>query len=215
VSSTPRLDSVLFAPDKPGEPSDANMLLVEVCVLARQLECELSELKAEHLKLHQSLAKAQLAAVPLCIGRPIIDILAKEGQWISETGQGVVAADDLFRNSPYDALDEANADRLRLREALEKAQQLQYEICGASMAMAHGEPERNVWAAINSMGPTMSIVSEALKTPPPPVVARDDAEALRIDLSAIRMICEAEGMTVTIGDKSLENYRNKYSTPCN
>jgi hypothetical protein len=39
----------------------------------------------------------------------------------------------------------------------------------------------------------------------------DDAEALRIDLQAIRMVCEAEGMTVTIGDKSLENYRRKYS----
>jgi hypothetical protein len=75
----------------------------------RKVDDELNALKAEHLKLHQSLAKAQLAAVPLCIGRPIIDILAKEGQWISETGQGVVAADDLFRNSPYDALDEANA----------------------------------------------------------------------------------------------------------
>jgi len=62
---------------------------------------------------------AEAAAVPLCIGRPIITILAEKGQWMSETGQGVVAADELFRNNPYDALDEANDDRLRLREALQ------------------------------------------------------------------------------------------------
>jgi hypothetical protein len=85
----------------------------------RELGRELNELKAERLKLHESLAKAQLASVPLCIGRPIIDILAKEGQWISESGQGVVAADDLFRNSPYDALDEAKADADALAHAIE------------------------------------------------------------------------------------------------
>lgn len=49
----------------------------------------------------EKLAEAQKAQIPICIGRPIIEILAAEGIWTSTNGNSVVAADDLFQNSPY------------------------------------------------------------------------------------------------------------------
>lgn len=42
---------------------------------------------------------------PICVGRPVIEILAREGQWLSESGVGVIAADCLFRKNPYDEID--------------------------------------------------------------------------------------------------------------
>jgi hypothetical protein len=41
------------------------------------------------------------AATPICIGRPLIEILAREGAWQSSDGQCIVAADDLFNQNPY------------------------------------------------------------------------------------------------------------------
>jgi hypothetical protein len=41
------------------------------------------------------------ARIPICIGRPIIEILAKEGMWTSMNGNSVVAADCLFGRNPY------------------------------------------------------------------------------------------------------------------
>lgn len=46
------------------------------------------------------------ALIPICIGRPIIQILAKEGQWFSENGNGLIAADCLFKKDPYVEQDE-------------------------------------------------------------------------------------------------------------
>lgn len=55
--------------------------------------------------VERSLRKARderdVAQIPICIGKPLIQILAKEGQWTSENGNGLVAADCLFRNDPY------------------------------------------------------------------------------------------------------------------
>jgi hypothetical protein len=48
------------------------------------------------------------AAAPLCIGPPLISILAKDGAWLSSDGQAVIAADDLRGNDPY-----AEIERLR------------------------------------------------------------------------------------------------------
>jgi hypothetical protein len=39
---------------------------------------------------------------PICIGKPIIEILAKEGAWTSEDGNSVIAADCLFEKNPYE-----------------------------------------------------------------------------------------------------------------
>ena len=46
------------------------------------------------------------ARVPICVGRPIIGILARDGQWVSEDSRGVVAASDLFRKDPYAEIEE-------------------------------------------------------------------------------------------------------------
>lgn len=40
----------------------------------------------------------------ICIGRLIIETLAREGAWTSESGESVVAASDLFGNNPYDEI---------------------------------------------------------------------------------------------------------------
>jgi hypothetical protein len=52
-----------------------------------------------------------------CIGRPLIQILAKEGSWQSDNGGGLVAADELLHQDPYEALQRETARA----EAAEKA----------------------------------------------------------------------------------------------
>jgi len=51
-----------------------------------------------------------------------------------------------------------------LRGCLEECSTFQYQICGAAMAVAHGEPEQNVWNTINSMGPLMDKTKKSLNT---------------------------------------------------
>jgi len=46
---------------------------------------------------------------PLCIGETTIRILAKEGAKVFEDGQGLVAADELFKQDPYDRIAELEA----------------------------------------------------------------------------------------------------------
>ena len=55
----------------------------------------------------------------ICIGRPIIGILAKHGAWESGTGESVVAASDLFGSDPYDEIE-------RLRDALDQIAEKPY-----------------------------------------------------------------------------------------
>jgi hypothetical protein len=43
-------------------------------------------------------------SAPICIGRPLITILANEGAWAASDGGAVVAADDLFKANPYDEI---------------------------------------------------------------------------------------------------------------
>lgn len=54
------------------------------------------------------------------------------------------------------------SNEILLYGALKIAQNRLYEICGASMAIAHGEPENNLHKAINEMGPDMNTVRFAL-----------------------------------------------------
>jgi hypothetical protein len=63
---------------------------------ARKLERERNEARR----------KLKIASVPLCVGEPIISILAKHGQWVSEDDRGVIAASDLFQHNPYDERDQ-------------------------------------------------------------------------------------------------------------
>lgn len=58
------------------------------------------------------------ARVPLCVGKPIIQILAKEGQYLSDDKRGLIAADCLFRKDPYEELDRLRARVAELEEAI-------------------------------------------------------------------------------------------------
>lgn len=49
------------------------------------------------------------ALVPICIGPPLIRILATEGQWVRQDGRGLVAADGLFGHDPFAERDAALA----------------------------------------------------------------------------------------------------------
>jgi len=46
----------------------------------------------------------------VCIGPPLIGILAKEGTWRSSTGQCIVAADELRGSDPYERIRELEAE---------------------------------------------------------------------------------------------------------
>ena len=52
------------------------------------------------------------ARIPICIGRPIIEILANEGMWASMNGNAVVAADCLFGKNPYQENSQLNQPKL-------------------------------------------------------------------------------------------------------
>ena len=57
----------------------------------------------------------------ICIGRPIIETLAREGAWTSGSGESVVAASELFGANPYDKIE-------RLRAALNEAAYALFQI---------------------------------------------------------------------------------------
>ena len=80
-------------------------LLAELSTLTKAAD-EVTRLREENARLRE-------ATTPICIGRRIIGILAEEGAWTSENGASVIAADELFRNDPY----EENA---RLREKVSR-----------------------------------------------------------------------------------------------
>jgi hypothetical protein len=69
-----------------------------------------------------------------CIGRPIIEILAREGAWTSHEGESVVAGSDLFGQDPY-------AEIERLRAALRPFVEADWYATG------HGKYEGNVTGA--------------------------------------------------------------------
>ena len=75
----------------------------------RILEREVNALTAERDQLRTEVERLTKAAVPLCVGAPIIGILAREGQYISGDGQGLVAASDLFGNDPFARAERAEA----------------------------------------------------------------------------------------------------------
>jgi hypothetical protein len=108
-------------------------------------------------------------------------------------------ADDLAN-----ALDEANADRLRLREAL--------KACDKAFTKYDPDPD-------SRYGMAWDDVEQALTTPPPPVVAKADADALAEALEMVRDAdndCRLDGFpTIPPSarfriDNALETYRAKY-----
>jgi hypothetical protein len=93
ASDTPRTDA------KSGFIMGGHRYLLDS--FAKKLERELNE-----------------ARIPICVGRAIIGHLAKDGQWVSENGSGLIAADELFRKDPYDELSTLRREKAELREAL-------------------------------------------------------------------------------------------------
>lgn len=84
VSETPETDAALVD-HMPKDATEWSEHYLTLSIHARKLERE-----------------RDAARVPICIGRPIIEILAEEGIWISLDGnRSVVAADCLFRKNPY------------------------------------------------------------------------------------------------------------------
>jgi hypothetical protein len=67
------------------------------------------EFDAVHVQVAKRLERERNAArIPICIGRPIIEILAEEGAWASTNGNSVIASDCLFRKNPYSANNETS-----------------------------------------------------------------------------------------------------------
>jgi hypothetical protein len=83
VSETPETDEALVD-HMPKDATEWSEYYLALSIHARKLERE-----------------RDAARVPICIGRPIIEILAKEGMWTSMNGNSVVAADCLFGRNPY------------------------------------------------------------------------------------------------------------------
>ena len=80
--------------------------------------------------------RVRKAAVPICVGPPIIQILAEEGQWQSESGAAVIAADGLFKKDPYKEI-ESLRRKVAAAEGMAKA--LVPFTCGAREVYP-GEP---------------------------------------------------------------------------
>lgn len=82
-SDTPETDAALVD-HMPKDATEWSQCYLELSRHARKMELE-----------------RNTARIPICIGRPIIEILASEGIWASENGNAVVAADCLFQKNPY------------------------------------------------------------------------------------------------------------------
>ncbi len=65
----------------------------------------------------------------ICLGKTIIQILAKEGAWSSEAGETLIVADELLQNDPYAEIERLRTQVLNLRAlALNLASELEDEI---------------------------------------------------------------------------------------
>ena len=82
-------------------------------VFVEQQDAELLRLRAENEKL-------RAATTPICVGRRIIGILAKEGAWTSEDGASVIAADELFQRDPYEEIEKLRAALKPFADAAER-----------------------------------------------------------------------------------------------
>ena len=83
VSDTPETDAALVD-HMPANATEWSEHYLTLSIHARKMERE-----------------RDAARVPICIGRPIIEILAAEGVWTAMNGNSVIAADCLFRQNPY------------------------------------------------------------------------------------------------------------------
>lgn len=62
-------------------------------------------------QLEEENKRLRKATSPICVGPPLVSILAKEGAWLSQDGQSIIAADGLFRQDPYVEIKELKLSR--------------------------------------------------------------------------------------------------------
>jgi hypothetical protein len=63
----------------------------------------------------------------ICIGRPIIEALARDGAWTSESGESAVAASDLFGRDPYVEIERLRAEIAAMKSSIDKCQRIHGE----------------------------------------------------------------------------------------
>jgi hypothetical protein len=140
---------------------------------------------------------------------------AEEGKTVIET---LTELNNRYREFERE-LNEANADRLRLRVALEKCEST-FDSISDEPCTCYSNPE----GACGYCNPIMSAISritKALTTPPPPAVAKSDADALAEAVEIMRVgICSAAMPNATEREiasdavkqasEVLKTYRNKY-----
>lgn len=88
----------------------------------------------EIVKLEREL---ETASIPICIGPPIIGHLARDGQWVSEDGRAVIAADGLFKADPYERI---NALERELADAKAYKDAIDTKLVCAHLGVAKGKP---------------------------------------------------------------------------
>src|SRR6478736_7647221 len=87
---------------EPFTPSDADHACHCIDKLASECKLNPTAYQREAKEIVRKLERERDdARIPICIGRPIIEILASEGVWSSINGNSVIAADSLFKKNPY------------------------------------------------------------------------------------------------------------------
>jgi chromosome segregation ATPase len=239
MSDTPRTDAatltephqvreLVFEVVKADYMAELERELNEANAQLRSLKLELKEsyklkdsLVKEHLELcetlkeaNRSISEAKTHLQEVDLPDEPIDIQAKRlrdaHNWQAGIAAGyekqIQSANETLRKL-NDALDEANADRRRLREALETFTAL-------DLSLTHE-------VGIHELEAAQSDAHEALTTPPPPVVAKPDADALAEAVEIMRVgICSAAmpnasereiaSDAVKQASEVLKTYRNKY-----
>ena len=103
-------------------------------------------------------------------------------------------------------LNEANADRLRLRGLFQKvSDNVEYP---EPHCYCHKSPPCNDCVENGGVREVLDAIKQALTTPPPPVVAKADADALAEALETIS--CYSDKYSSLDAKQALETYRNKY-----
>ena len=117
----------------------------------------------------------------ICIGPPLISILAKDGQWTGSDGRGVVAADGLFQQDPYERIGQ-------LERELNEANSGNWYGAGISiateLALAGRKPE-DIVDAVKGLVRELNEAKQELAS----IYSSSEAEALaEANASSIRLL---------------------------
>ena len=205
MSDTPRTDAVKFTiflgKDNCGQPHAAEVVTADHAV---RLERELNESKSA-----------------ICIGPPLISILAKDGQWAGSDGHGLVAADGLFQQDPYEKILQLERELNESRALIESHEQELSSIYATSasealaeantanvkllelMGRAHAREAQLVGAIMHTLAHhnldgegCLDVLRDATATSAPPVVPVEDVKLLVEALTRIKEATDAPDIDV-------------------